>query len=269
MKNLEGKVAFVTGGAGGIGLGMAKAFLKQGMKVVIADIRAERLQKAEAELKAISDDVRSIEMDLCDPDALERAADETEAAFDKVHVLCNNAGLGQRGAFLETSTEQWEQIMDVNVWAVVRGARAFLPRIQRHGEGGHIVNTASITGMFVTGNQPIYGTSKFAVVGFSEFLRDEFADKGVSVSVLCPFVVDTNIFYADFDDDDKEGIAAKRKSLEAAYKIAVDPEFVGELVVNGIRNDELYIFCDGKESRKMVELRMQSILDALDRQFPQ
>jgi len=270
MKDLEGKVAFITGGASGIGLAMATTFLEAGMKVVIADIRKDRLQRADTILKKISDDIRAVEVDTANLESIERAADQAEVAFGKVHILCNNAGIGAGGSFLDASLEQWRQVLGINLWGVIYGIQVFLPRMLNHGEGGHIVNTASITGMYPTAVQPIYGTSKFAIVGLSEFLRKEMENENVSISALCPFVVDTPIFYPDLDPDDTEGIAKRKQARPALFeKLAVKPEVVGEQVLRAIQTNEFYIYCDGVESREMVKSRAQDMLDAFDRQFPQ
>lgn len=269
MKDLNGKVAFITGGASGIGLGMATAFLKIGMKVVVADIRADRLPTAASALRQISDDVVCVEVDTTSKESIEAAANQAETAFGNVHVLCNNAGIGGGGTVLSVPDERWQRVMDVNLWGPLRGVQVFLPRMLKHGEGGHIVNTASFSGIHGHHNQSSYGTSKFALVGFSEFLRNDMAKENVSVSVLCPHVIDTPIFYPDLADDDIEGIKKRREAMAGIYKIAVQPETVGEQVIRAIQTDELYIFCDGKESREMLEERTQAMFAAFDRQFPE
>lgn len=146
MKDLKGKVAFITGGASGIGLGTAKAFLARGMKVAIADIRKDRLPRAEEALNSPGN-VISMELDVRDRAAVERAADKTEEAFEKVHVVCNNAGVGNRGPAYEILLETWNQVLDINLHGMFNGVQVFFPRIKRHGEGGHIVNTSSTTRM--------------------------------------------------------------------------------------------------------------------------
>lgn len=268
MKGLEGKVAFITGGASGIGLGMAKAFLKRGMKVAIADVRKDRLPKAEAALDSPGN-VIAIELDVRDRSAIERAADKTEDAFDKVHVVCNNAGIGAGGAGHLVPLAYWNRVLDINLHGVFHGVQVFVPRIQRHGEGGHIVNTASTAGLQPNPGQSPYCTSKYAVVGFSEVLRSDLAKEGISVSVLCPWAVDTAIFHTDLDDDDAKGIAKRREAMGGFLdNIAVPSDVVGEQVAKGILNDEMYIFCDGEGTRDLIEKRTKAIFDALDRQFP-
>jgi len=266
VKNLEGKVAFITGGASGIGLAMAKAFLKSGMKVAIADIRKGRLSKAEEALNSPGN-VITIELDVSDRTAIERAADATEAAFGKVHVVCNNAGIGAGGPGHSVDEAYWNQVQAINFGGVFHGVRVFVPRIQRHGEGGHIVNTASTAGLQPNPGQSPYCTSKYAVVGFTEVLRTDLADENIGVSVLCPWFVDTAIFYAGMDDDE-EAIAKRRKSFGAWMEKAVPADLVGHQVVSGILNDEMYIFCDGGQTRTLIENRTNAIYAALDRQFP-
>jgi len=268
MKDLEGKVAFVTGGASGIGLGMAKAFLKRGMKVAIADIQTKRLESAEKELDSPGNLI-ALELDVTDRSAIERAADRTEEAFEKVHVVCNNAGIGGGGPAHETPIDVWNRILDINLNGIFHGVQVFLPRIQSHGEGGHIVNTSSTAGMQANPNQGVYVTSKYAIVGFTEALRKDLAEEDVSVSVLCPWFVDTPIMYGGLDEDDLEGIAKRRESLGEWLDLAVSPDLVGEQVANGILEDELFIFCDGGWTRKLIEARTKDVFDALDRQFPQ
>ena len=145
MDNVDGKVAFITGGASGIGLGMAKAFTKAGMKAVIADLRADHIAEAKAYFDATpqKDAVHFIELDVTDRAAYARAADEAERVFGKVHVLCNNAGIGISGEISKATYHDWDWAMSVNLDGVFNGIHIFLPRIRAHGEGGHIVNTSS------------------------------------------------------------------------------------------------------------------------------
>jgi NAD(P)-dependent dehydrogenase (short-subunit alcohol dehydrogenase family) len=268
VKDLNGKVAFVTGGASGIGLAMAKAFLARGMRVAIADVSPERLSQAVVELGQPAD-VHAITVDVSDRASLERAADETERAFGKVHVLCNNAGIACAGPGHTAPPEQWQRVLDVNLNGTFHGVQVFVPRIKRHGEGGHIVNTASMTGLYPNRNQFVYGSSKYAIVGLSEFLRDDLAREDISVSVLCPDAVLTPISAFRPRPGDTDEIRAQRAAYLARHGIElVMPDAVGEMVVRGILADELYIFTDGRRSRELVRQRMHNILTAFDRQFP-
>lgn len=267
MDKLEGKTAFITGGASGIGLGMAKAFLKAGMKVAIADIRRDRLSKAEAILNDPAN-VLAVELNVSDRLAMEQAADQTEARFQKVHVVCNNAGIGEGGPLHEVSPEAWRRVMDINLDGVFNGLQVFVPRIKRHGEGGHIVNTSSMTGMTPIVNTGPYSATKAAVAVMSEIAREELAGDNIGVSVLAPWIVFTAIFHRDVVDEDAGGIQNRRDYMAKRFGDSLtEPDQVGEMVLKGIRNNELYIFND-PVSRRMFENRMSRIYEALDRQFP-
>jgi len=268
VKDFQGKVAFITGGASGIGLSMAKAFLKEGVQVAIADIRKDRLVKLEAVLKNPVN-VLPIELDVCDRIAMERAADKVERTFGKVHIVCNNAGIGGiRGKIHEIEPEAWKNVLDVNLGGVFNGIQVFVPRIKRHGEGGHIINTSSMTGITpITGSGP-YGASKAAVAVITEILHDELADEGIGVSLLAPWIVNTSIFHPDLADDDVEGIKKRNKAMrEYLGESLTEPDTVAEMVLNGIRNNELYIFND-KVCRNMLEKHISRMYEAIDRQFP-
>jgi len=268
VKDFQGKVAFITGGASGIGLGMAKAFLKEGVQVAIADIRRDRLAKAEAVLDNPVN-LLPIELDVRDRAAMERAADKVDSTFGKVHIVCNNAGIGGgRGKIHEIQPEMWRNVLDVNLGGVFNGIQVFVPRIKRHGEGGHIVNTSSMTGITPIAGSGPYGASKAAVAVITEILHDELAADGIGVSLLAPWVVNTAIFHPDLVDDDVEGIKKRNKAmLEFWGESLTDPDTVAEMVLNGIRNNELYIFND-KVCRNMLEKRISRMYAAIDKQFP-
>jgi NAD(P)-dependent dehydrogenase (short-subunit alcohol dehydrogenase family) len=293
MDQFAGKTAFITGGAQGIGLGMAKAFLAAGMRVAIVDVKAERLKEAESVLNSPGN-VLALEVDVSDVDAVQDAADKTEAAFEKVHVVCNNAGIGHGERVVSVSREAWQRTMNTNLMGVLNGVQVLVPRIARHGEGGHIVNTASITGFAQQGGAVPYGVSKAGIIALTEVLRVELAGKHatdrwhnmygvgrarwgaegppdglISASLLLPDAVDTEIsaFYTNPNDDEATR-QRKRGWLKHMDIEVVKPDLVGEQVLNGIRQDELYIFCDGYGSRRLVKTRVQAMLDAFDRQFP-
>ena len=294
MDDLTGKTAFITGGAQGIGLGIAKACLKHGMRVVLADINAEQLKVAESILNS-PENILAIEVDVCNRDAMEAAADAAESVFEKVHVVCNNAGIGPGGPVVSVAWDNWHRTMDTNLHGVLNGVQVFVPRIARHGEGGHIVNTASITGFAQQGRGVPYGISKAGVIALTEVLRVELAGEHakdrwqnmyrtgtdrwdgeappkslISASVLCPDAVDTEL--SVFHTNPKDDKATRHRKIQWLKRLDIElinPDLVGEQVVNGIRNDELYIFCDGYGSRRLVRRRMQAMLDAFDRQFPE
>ena len=268
MQDFNSKTAFITGGGSGVGLGIAKAFAKEGANIVIGDIQTDRLENAEQELRKITDAVLSIEVDTTDIAALQNTSDRINAHFGPVSVLCNNAGIGGGGKVLETPEEKWRRVTEVNLWGPLNGVRVFLPGMLERGTPGHIVNTASFSGIQGHHSQGAYGTSKFAAVGFSEFLRNDLEGTNVSASVLCPHVVDTPIFYPDLKPTEITKIQERREQMPWLKEIAVSPDIVGEQVVAGVRNNELYIFCDGSDSRKMLETRCSDLIAAMDRQFP-
>ena len=254
MDTLQEKVAFITGGASGIGLGMAKAFANAGMKVVIADIWREHLDEALAGFEATNhrDQVHAIQLDVSDRPAFERAAAETLDRFGKLHVLCNNAGLGA-GMRLKTTTYQdWDWAMGVMVGGAVNGIVNFLPRMIEQGEGGHIVNTSSMSGVL----QPAmmggatYTTGKAALIGMIEQSRLDLAEDRIGASVLIPGPVQSNIFKIGrtrpdrFKNPEGDPAAAARAARAdmGVNPLWMRPERVGEMVVEGIRKNSLYIF---------------------------
>ena len=194
MKHFNKKTAFITGGASGIGLGMAKAFLNAGANVAIGDINEEQLLIAEKELKTISENIISIKIDTADTTTLESASTKIGDSFGHLHFLCNNAGIPGGSKILETPEERWRLVHEVNFMGPLNGINLFLPQMLEHGEASHIVNTSSFSGIHGHGNQSAYGSSKFALVGMSEFLRNDLKDTNVSVSVLCPHVVDCLLY---------------------------------------------------------------------------
>ena len=249
MRDVAGKVAFVTGGASGIGLAMVRSFCAAGMKVAIADIEKRALDAAVASFAHSNAHVIGLRVDVTDRDAMAHAADETERAFGKVHVVCNNAGVGIAGPIEEVSYDDWDWVMGVNLHGVINGVQTFVPRIVAHGEGGHIVNTASLAGHVAVPGLSVYNTTKFAVVGLSETMRAELASRNIGVSVVCPGFVDTNIFTSERNRPDalraQPGSGPQPMNLEAYAKFLdgmLDPSIVGDMTLHAIQQDEAYIF---------------------------
>jgi len=273
MEHVEGRVAFITGGASGIGLGMAKAFTKAGMKAVIADVRDDHIQQTRAwfEEAGRKDSVHLLKLDVTDRAAYAAAADEAERVFGKVHVLCNNAGIGISSAVSEASYADWDWGVDVNLNGVFNGVHTLLPRIRAHGEGGHIVNTASMGGILQYSRAGVYVTTKFAVVGLSEALNAELAEENIGVSAFCPGGVRTNI--RDYEKTRPERYVDAARAVGAGGppsgfsdamiktlgEMSWEPEQVGEMVLNGIRTDALYIFTS-PEFRPGIQERFEAIL---------
>ncbi len=262
MKDVEGKVAFITGGASGIGWGMARAFMNAGMKVVVADLLQQHLDEVAAQHPG-ANNLHLIKVDVTDRDGMARAAQETIDVFGKVHVLCNNAGVAARGQIDEHSYEDWDYVMGVCVGGTINGLVNFLPRIKAHGEGGHIVNTSSMAGMIpVPGFVGSYSTAKFAVRGMSDSLRLTLAPHRIGVSVLCPGLVATRAVTAGgvYRTAHDTG-AFEEDATPAPITGGMDPLAVGERVVRAIQENELYVFPHG-EFKEEVAAYFQRMLDA-------
>lgn len=258
MKHFAGRVAFVTGGASGIGYGLVQNFLKLGMKVVIADFNGDYLAEVRREF-AGRDAVRCLQVDVGDRAQLRAAAEETLRAFGRVHVLCNNAGVGGGGDTSDPDFDAWDRALRVNLGGVVNGTKIFTPLILAHGEGGHIVNTSSMAGIvpLPTPGLGAYQTAKFAVRGFTESLRMTLAPHGIGVSCLFPGGTRTRIIEAGARDE------AQRAAARAMTAEWMDPVELGALVVEGIRSNAPYILTHAEfrdEVREMYEM--------LDRAFP-
>jgi NAD(P)-dependent dehydrogenase (short-subunit alcohol dehydrogenase family) len=271
MDKVEGKVAFVTGGASGIGLGISGAFVDAGMKVVLADFRQDHIDEALAafERKAQQDSVHAIRLDVTDRRALAAAADETELVFGKVHVLVNNAGVGIQGPFSGITYEDWDFGLSVNLGGVVNGLQTFLPRIRVHGEGGHIVNTASLAALVPMPAQfVIYVAAKAAVVTISESIRDELSQENIGVTVLCPGPIRTNIGELAKNRPPQFGVGEAFRAAEEAgatrvpFPSMMEPSEVGRLVLDAIRRNDLYVITHG-EWRPFAESRHAAQLAAM------
>jgi NAD(P)-dependent dehydrogenase (short-subunit alcohol dehydrogenase family) len=273
MRELAGKTAFVTGGAGGIGLSMAQAFAQAGMKVMIADIETDTLGAAVESLRKITPDIEGSICDVTDAESVERAAQATFGRFGNVHVVCNNAGVAAGGGIDHVSLDNWRWVIDVNLMGVLHGIRSFLPHIRAHGEGGHIVNTASMAGMQGGLGFSPYGASKFAVVSMSEGLHAQLKPHGIGVSVLCPSYVRTKIgesgrnrperYGATLPLDPSSPAAAMVAEIAKNLQAGLDPADVAARVIEAIHDDRLYIFTH-PGMRAEVEDRFAAILAAMD-----
>jgi NAD(P)-dependent dehydrogenase (short-subunit alcohol dehydrogenase family) len=277
MKNTSGKTAFITGGASGIGLGIAGAFVAAGMKVVLADLRQDHIDEALAAfaVRGLSKYVHAIRLDVTDRAAMAAAADETERVFDKLHVLVNNAGVGIQGPFKGITYADWDFGLAVNLGGVINGLQTFLPRIRAHGEGGHIVNTASLAALVpMPAEFVIYQTAKAAVVTLSEGIRNELAQEKIGVSVLCPGPVRTNIHELAKNRPPQFGVGDAFRAAETAGEARVrfpslmDPVDVGALVLKGVRHDELYLITHG-EWKPMAEARHAALIAAMPEKLDQ
>ncbi len=269
MRDLRGKTAFITGGASGIGLGMAEAFGREGMNVMLADIEAGALEAAVAGLSAKQVRVEGVRADVTSRDSVRAAALETIAKFGKIHLVCNNAGIGASGLLGAVPERDWDWVIDVNLKGVVHGVEVFAPLIESHGEGGHFVNTASLAGMLSGPGMEPYSATKFAVVAMSEGWAAQLAPKNIGVSILCPGFVSTHIYDSRRNRTEAYGADPMRdREMESAGKAAIQAGMatsaVGARVVEGVRDEDLYIFTH-PEYRSLVEARFERILAAFDK----
>jgi NAD(P)-dependent dehydrogenase (short-subunit alcohol dehydrogenase family) len=273
MRDFKGKGAFVTGGASGIGLALGRAFAAAGAKVMLADIEGGALDKAVAELKRTGAEARGTVCDVSDRAAVVRAASETVAAFGKVHILCNNAGVGVGGAPADQiAPADWDWAVAVNLMGVIHGIAAFLPHLRRQGEGGHIVNTASMAGMTSPPMMSPYNVTKFGVVTLSESLALELQGTEIGVSVLCPGWVNTGIADSARRRPARFGkapeptplAASRRAEIAELLRSGMSPEEVAARVMAAIRDNDLYVFTH-PEMRGAVEDRFRRILAGFDK----
>ena len=275
MRDLVGKTAFVTGGASGIGFALGRAFAEAGMNVMLADIETEALAVAVESLQGLGPGARGVACDVADPASVERAAEASYKAFGNVHVVCNNAGVAGGGGIEDIPLDTWRWVLDVNLMGVLHGVRTFLPHIRAHGEGGHIVNTASMAGLNSGLGLSPYSASKFAVVSMSEGLAKQVAPLGIGVTVLCPGFVRTRISDSGRNRPGRYGPAPAPDPASPAGKLAaqladlarlgLDPMDVAAQVLTAIRKDELYVFTHaGAEWRAELKERFDAILSAMD-----
>ena len=275
MKNFHDKTAFITGAANGIGLGIAAALIRAGANVAIADIDAAALSRARSTLEAGGTRVFDIALDVSDRHAMEGAQEKVAAEFGNVHVLVNNAGI-TLGPIPVTDIQpaQWDWIFGVNLFGIVNGVSAFIPRMLQHGEEAHVVNTASIGGLQV--NRELqngsYSMTKYAVVALSEALELQLESTNIGVSVLCPALVRTTLQQSAQRRPDRFGGPydkvehGRELEMGAIQPEELEPGAVGERVLSAIRDDEFFIFTH-PETRPWIEARYQRLMrgfDALD-----
>ena len=260
MLDLEGKVAVVTGAGSGIGEGIARAAAASGMKVVVADID---LAKAQVVASSLGEQAMACGVDVSSLASVEAMRDAALERFGSVHLLCNNAGVWIGAMMHDADIKDWQYLINVNLYGVIHGVKAFLPLLVEQGEG-HIINTASMGGLISGPPEGLYTTTKFAVVGLSEALVMEVADKGVGVSVLCPGLVNTNLITQSFavrPDELDSGIDHQQPAPDVANGIS--PLVVGEQVMDAVRDGSFYVITHD-EYRDIIAMRHDGILDALD-----
>lgn len=248
MTQVAGRTAFITGGGSGVALGQAKVFAEAGCKVAIADIRQDHLDEAMAWFDGRGHDVMAVKLDITDRAAYARAADEVEAKLGPVELLFNTAGVSIFGPLQNATYDDWDWQLDVNLKGVINGIQTFVPRMIERGNGGHIVNTASMSAFVALKGTGIYCTSKMAIRGLSECLALDLADHGIGVSILCPGAVNTNIHEAVLTRPahlQNTGYYGADPNMMAHLKqviaIGMEPEVLAQYVLKGVETDQLYI----------------------------
>ena len=268
MNVFEGKTAVISGGAEGIGLSIAKALAQEGMQLILADINEESLVKASTELKALGASVLTAKLDVAQPEQWQTVAEQAIDRFGSVHMLVNNAGVGGEGGPLEQQgIDGWRWAVDVNLMGVVYGGMAIVPLIKAHGEGGWIINVASMAGHLGLPLGGAYTATKFAVVGLSESWAAEFAETCIHVSVLCPGFVKTRIHESQrnrpqrYTSKNTQTNATESAELQIKRYVegGMPADLVGKRVVEAIAAKELYIFTHSEGFREAVQKRFSTI----------
>ncbi|HWH47927.1 MAG TPA: SDR family oxidoreductase [Burkholderiales bacterium] len=270
MKEFKHRVAVVTGGASGLGRAMALRFAREGMKVVLADVQADALKKTATEFEQAGLPVLAVRTDVSEEKDVKALADKAFKTFGGVHILCNNAGVAPGGTVWEHTEKDWEWTLGVNVWGVIHGIRAFVPRMLEQNTDGHVVNTASVAGLLSLPGMSVYCVSKHAVVTLTECLHHDLAGLGarVKASVLCPAYVPTAI-----SDSERNRPASllenRKKSAEdlkreeqlrhAVQSGRISAEQVADLVLEAVKAEKFYILPHQK-IKPAIEIRMQDIL---------
>jgi NAD(P)-dependent dehydrogenase (short-subunit alcohol dehydrogenase family) len=246
MKDFAGRTAFVTGGANGVGIGIVRALLAEGCNVAIADVRADSIERALNSLQGKP--VMGVQVDVSSRQDLARAADQVEAKFGAVSLLFNNAGVNLFQTIEESSYDDWDWIMGVNLQGPINGVMTFVPRMVAAGKGGYIVNTASMAGFLAAGVAGIYNTTKFAVRGMSESLRASLAPHGIGVSLLCPGLVKSYIYASDDIRPQRLKAGAKPvnqegvKRLASIHEFGMEPDVIAPRVLEAMRENRFHIF---------------------------
>ena len=268
MKDFAGRTAFVTGGANGVGIGLVRALLAQGCNVAIADIRPASI---EAALRTLDNPrAMGVEVDVSSRRDLARAAQAVEAKFGVVSLLFNNAGVNLFQTIEESSYDDWDWLMGVNLHGPINGVMTFVPRMIRAGQGGYVVNTASMAGFLAAGVCGIYNTSKFAVRGLSESLRASLAPHGIGVSVLCPGLVKSFIYASD--EVRPAGLKAGAKPvntqnvqrLAEVHEFGMEPDVIGARVLEAIAEDRFHIFTHPEFKDELSEVFGEIMQDFRD-----
>jgi NADP-dependent 3-hydroxy acid dehydrogenase YdfG len=271
MQNLPGKIALVTGAASGIGLGISRACIAAGMKVVMADKRADVLRAVVADLNASGANVQAEPFDVTNRDEWSAVVERLAATLGEVDLLCSNAGVNIVGPVAQATYADWDFVLGVNIGGSVNAIQTVVPRMVARRQGGHIVITSSVAGLYATPFAAVYSTAKYALVGLAESLRADLKPHGIGVSALCPGPVQSDLF--------ESTVRVRPDHLSATGSISVVPEGadrtespiystapagdeIGRRVIDGVQRNALYILTH-PEIRPVLEARAQALLDAL------
>lgn len=270
MTNIANKTAFVTGAASGIGLALTKALLARGAKVMMADMNAEGLKAAQAGLNN-PENTATVVCDVADAASVQAAAKATIDRFGKAHLIFNNAGVSLAGRPGQIDLKDWHWITDINLMGVVYGCETFIPLIASHGEGGHIINTASMAGHVTTSGMGPYFATKFAVVGYSEALRVELARADIGVSCLCPTWVTTNIHNTSDKSPGAESTGGKNRAefktskpylaIKELIENGMSPDDYAQLTMTSIEANRLHVFNDPQARQEMINRHEANLAD--------
>lgn len=268
MIDFAGRTAFVTGGANGIGIGLVRALLAEGCRVAMADIRQDAIDAA---LKSLDNQmVMGVEVDVSSREGMAAAADAVEERFGPVSLLFNNAGINLFQPIEESSYSDWDWVMGVNLNGPINGVMTFVPRMIAAGNGGYIVNTASMAGWLASGTPGIYNTTKFAVRGMSESLRASLAPHGIGVSVLCPGLVKSYIYASDeirpaaLMDGAKPVDGAQVERLAGVHQFGMEPDVIAARVLGAMRENRAYIFSHPEHQGEVAALFEEYLADFRD-----
>lgn len=260
MTEIAGKTAFITGGANGIGLGIAQALAARGANLMLVDLNADALEAARLGFAGYNVRVETAVCDVAKADAVRAAADKAIASFGKVHIIINNAGVALGGKPGEMALEDWRWIVDINLMGVVYGVECFVPHIKSHGEGGHIVNVASMAGHIAMAGMGPYHATKFAVVGYSEALRAELAGDNIGVSALCPGWVKTSI-HKSIANRPSGGVdldAPENLAMNAVIENGLPAQAVGAWTADCIEANRMHIFTH-EDMAVGIDMRYQNL----------
>lgn len=271
MTDISNRTAFITGGANGIGLGIARSLARAGARLVLVDLDADALERAAAELSEKTE-VYTAVLDVRDRIAYAQVADDAEAKLGSVSILANNAGVAGGAPANKLTYELWDWGMGINLDGVINGIQTFVPRIIERGNGGHVINTASAAGLVAGAGNSLYCTAKFAVVGMSEALSLELEPQGIGVTLLCPGPCATDIIARtravqpkvtrSMSAEQRSNAFARNEEAKKYLENGTPPDAVGDMVCEAIRENSLYVHTD-RRALEQIKDRMAALLDAM------